>query len=687
MNDDKLFEKIKQSADSCEIPERLKPEHVEEMIGKKKRRGGRRYVFAVGGVATAVLVLVAVIQVMPNISSKNSSTEVTMDAASSEAATDNTSGGGSSDSKADAGVKELEEEAEAEVSNFSDVFEAAEDYDAVLKIMKESEAINYDYSDDEVMEAEDSERVFSAGAAESQEVADTAAADDGGSSNYSTTNLQVEGVDEGDIVKTDGEYIYIIQNNRRVRIVKVDGGQMEEIGTIKLEKSNSEESVQEIYLSDKKLYVITQGYGAELEQKDADTYYMDYRAVTNLYTYDMSKPKEPTLLGSVCQDGSYNTSRKVDGYVYLFTSFYPEQILSDVMPMTEEETKMFVPSVNDVTVAATDIYLPKRPQGCNYLVISAVDTNKPGEIVDKKAVLQDPGQFYISTKNIYAQCQNWGVSGDNTSIAKFSFEKGKITGVGAALVPGTITDTFAINEQNDYLRVLTTMWSGNDEPENFVTVLDQKMNKVGEIEGLAKGETIYSARFMGDIGYFVTYRNTDPLFSVDFSNPEEPKILGELKITGFSEYLHFYGENKLLGIGWETDPDTGAYKGLKLSMFDVSNPADVKEIDKTVVKNVDSFPGEYDYKALTVSPDKNVIGFITSTWGSRDMGHSYMVFSYEEGKGFENELTYSFAATDYSSDYENARGVYINDTFYLVTSDELMAFDMTDDYQKVGELD
>lgn len=686
MNDDKLFEKIKQSADSCEIPERLKPEHVDEMIGKKKGGSSRRYVFAVGGVAAAVLVLVAAIQVIPNISSKSRSAEFAMDGASSEAAMESASGGGSSGSEAGAGVKAPEKESEAEVSNFSDVFETAEDYDAVLKAMKEDEADNYTYSDDMVMEAAESEVAFASGATESKAVADTAAAD-GGGGNYSTTNLQVEGVDEGDIVKTDGKYIYIIQNSRRVRIVKADGGQMEEIGTIKLEKSNSEESVREIYLSDKKLYVITQGYGAGLEQKDADTYYMDYRAVTYLYTYDMSDPKEPALLGSVCQDGNYNTSRKVDGYVYLFTSFYPEQILPEVAPMTEEETRMLVPSVDNTLVAATDIYLPKRPQGCNYLVISSVDTDKPGEIVDKKAVLQDPGQFYISTKNIYAQCQNWGVTGDNTSIAKFSFEKGKITGVGAALVPGTITDTFAINEHNDHLRVLTTMWSGNDEPENFVTVLDKKMNKVGEIEGLAKGETIYSARFMGDIGYFVTYRNIDPLFSVDFSDPKEPKILGELKITGFSEYLHFYGENKLLGIGWETDPDTGARKGLKLSMFDVSNPADVKEIDKTVVKNVDSFPGEYDYKALTVSPDKNVIGFVTSTWGSRNMGHSYMVFSYEEGKGFENELTYSFAATDYSSNYENARGVYINDTFYLVTSDELMAFDMKDGYQKVGELD
>ena len=683
MNDDKLFEKIKQSADSCEMPERLKPEHVEEMVGKKKGRSGRKYIYSIGGVAAAVLVLVIAIQVVPKISSNSSSAEMNMDTSSEMS----TSDAGGLDEEVESSTKE--QEAETEVSNFSDVFEAAADYNAVLETMQKSQENPYAVYDDALVgeTASESAEVPSEGLARSYAAADTAAADGGGTSDYSTTNLQVEGVDEGDIVKTDGEYIYIIQNNRRVRIVKVDGAEMEEMGTIKLEKSNSEESVREIYLSDKMLYIITQGYGAGLEQKDSDTYYMDYRAVTNLYTYDMSNPQEPKLLGMVSQDGSYNTSRKVDGYVYLFTSFYPERVLPEIDPLSEEETKVFVPSVNEETIAATDIYLPKRPQGCNYLVISSVNTKKPGEIVDKKAILQDPSQFYITTESIYAQCQNWGVSGDNTSIAKFHFEKGKITGVGAALVPGTITDTFAINEHEGYLRVLTTMWNSNGEQENFVTVLDKEMNKAGEIEGLAKGETIYSARFMGDIGYFVTYRNMDPLFSVDFSDPKEPKILGELKITGFSEYLHFYGEDKLLGIGWETNPDNGERKGLKLSMFDVSNPADVKEIDKTVIKNVDSFPGEYDYKSLTVSPDKNIIGFVTSTWGSMDMGHSYMVFSYEEGKGFANELTYTFASSDYTTNYENARGIYINDIFYLVTSDEVMAFDIKGGYQKVGELE
>lgn len=137
------------------------------------------------------------------------------------------------------------------------------------------------------------------------------------------------------------------------------------------------------------------------------------------------------------------------------------------------------------------------------------------------------------------------------------------------------------------------------------------MKTIGKIENLADNEEIKSARFMGDTGYFVTYRNTDPLFSADLSDPTKPKIIGELKITGFSEYLHFYGENKLLGIGWETDPDTGSIEGLKCSMFDITDPSDVKEIDRIVLKNVSICDALSNYRAILASPDKNLFGLPT----------------------------------------------------------------------------
>ena len=156
------------------------------------------------------------------------------------------------------------------------------------------------------------------------------------------------------------------------------------------------------------------------------------------------------------------------------------------------------------------------------------------------------------------------------------------------------------------------------------------MQVCGNIGDLAEGEDIRSARFLGDIGYFVTFRNTDPLFSVDLSDPSDPKILGELKITGFSSYLHFYGENKLLGVGNEVDPETGAYTGIKLAMFDVSDPSNVKQLHKFVIKDTYDCPLFYNYKAAMIDTEKNVFGFMCDS--------SYMVFCYDEEKGFRKCL-------------------------------------------------
>lgn len=159
-----------------------------------------------------------------------------------------------------------------------------------------------------------------------------------------------------------------------------------------------------------------------------------------------------------------------------------------------------------------------------------------------------------------------------TTLRKISYNKGKLKAAAQGKVKGYLNDTFSLDEYKGNLRLFTT---NNDE--NLVTILDKKLDKISTIENLAKGETIYSARFMGESGYFVTYEQVDPLFSVDLSDPEKPKILGKLKIPGFSEYLHFYGEDRLLGIGMSTDEESGVAEGVKITMFDISDRSDVKK--------------------------------------------------------------------------------------------------------------
>ena len=169
-------------------------------------------------------------------------------------------------------------------------------------------------------------------------------------------------------------------------------------------------------------------------------------------------------------------------------------------------------------------------------------------------------------------------------------------------------------------------------------MFDGELKLTGKLTGIAQGEEIYAARYFNDMAYFVTYRNTDPLFAVDLSDETNPVILSELKITGFSEYLHFWGSDKLVGIGYETDPDSGERKGLKLSMFDISDPADLKTAGTCVIENLDYSPALYDYKCVLVDEKENIIGFAAESY--RRGSCSYFLFSWENGK-FREVMTES----------------------------------------------
>lgn len=184
------------------------------------------------------------------------------------------------------------------------------------------------------------------------------------------------------------------------------------------------------------------------------------------------------------------------------------------------------------------------------------------------AVVSGAETFYVSESNIYSAVSDWTASDTKprTEIVRIGYEDGFFTEGSTGSVSGELNNSFSMDEYNGNLRLVTTTAGWNKDYSEYTRtnglyILDADMKTIGKIENLADNEEIKSARFMGDTGYFVTYRNTDPLFSADLSDPTKPKIIGELKITGFSEYLHFYGENKLLGIGWETDPDTGSIEG------------------------------------------------------------------------------------------------------------------------------
>lgn len=551
-----------------------------------------------------------------------------------------------------------------------------------------------------------------------------------GSSNaapsYSTTNVQEKGVDEGDFVKTDGKYIYILKRSGSLVIVDAADGKV--MAAVSQAKLNLNEQPREMYVDGDRLSLITSEYYSEMDTSDENVISAKSGYRTRLYTYDISDRETPVLAGSFYQDGSYSQSRKNGNYIYLFSQFTPTVL-------DTYEASEIIPRTSSGKIAASAVYLPERLSYSSYLVVSSIDITDPEKAVDQKAVVSVPSTFYVSQENIYIANSSWNGADTYTDLMKLHYADGSITGTAAGSLKGYLNDSFSLNEYNGYLRAVTTSYDENYVESNGLYVLDQDLKTVGAILDLAPDETVRSARFFGDTGYFVTFRQMDPLFSVDLSDPENPRILGDLKISGFSTYLHFYSDTLLLGLGYEADPNTGVQTGLKLSVFDISDPSDVKEISKLVLGGITWCSSLDDYKSILIDPEKNIFGF---TCDDR-----YLVFSYDEKKGFVKEFIYDFyndiinagisehhapsedsntndnpldsaetetsasgaAKTDTSleanqepaidpgfsfgygySDDSTTRGLYIGDVLYLVRPNAVTSFDMSDGYQELGHL-
>ena len=509
-----------------------------------------------------------------------------------------------------------------------------------------------------------------------ESVADTASnAGTKSETNASDTNVRTEGVGEADIVKTDGTYLYVEKESAmEISIVDASTDKMKEVSTIKTENGAQ---ISEFYVKDNKVFLFTMN---SLTETDTDGYEVYKGTSTCVETYDISDKTAPKHMGTVSQSGYYNTSRIVGDYIYTFSKYdvYSEN--------GRDAVTEYVPVVCGDTLKSDCIYMPDVPS-FQYVVVTSMNVNAPENIVDQKAVLMDFGELYVSSENIYIyetvsniallRADGMWQQGDSsqTEIRKLSYKDGKITGEAKGVIEGYIHDSFCIDEYEGNLRIVTTI-NGANATTNSVFVLDENLDQIGEINGIAQDERVYSARFFGETGYFVTYRETDPLFSVDFSDPTNPKIIGKLKIPGFSEYLHFYGENQLVGIGMDTDEETGITNGVKISMFDISDPSDVKEVHTYTIEDMYSTDLFWDYKAVLVDEEKNMIGF--SCYGNREM---YYIFSYDENGGFEVKMEEEVPGDSYMS----TRGVYIDDRFYVVKGKTIESYRMGS-FEKIDDI-
>ena len=672
MDQKELLDKIRHSAEHIEVPESLTAEKMEEKLrqseGQKKIQ--RRKIMVRWIEAAAVLALVAAggtqigIQKQPGTGNV---TEARLQTTQEQTAEEMTAGELQERNTEKEDTKEETTQTEEEqftdsgtVTGYSQVDSEEELYDALKDCQYQTSYYARGGLGDQVMLLEESAVSDTASSS-----ADTGAVSS--STDYSQTNVREAGVDEGDVVKTDGKYLYILKSDSSVKIVDIQSSEMELVSTVTLDQLN--ESIEEIYLEDNQLILVTSGYDSSMEEQESDVYAVDRYTYAAVSVYDISDREHPQQTGRMTQEGTYRQSRKNGNYFYLLTQYSPsigESVDdSDVMPLVNEEK-----------VTVNNIYLPSDLNQPDYLVVSGTDLSDLQKPVSTKAIVSGASDFYMSTDSLYICCQNWEHGKSSTQILKFSCVDGEITASNMAELPGYLNDTFSLDEYDGYLRVLTTE-DGNGESNNLF-VLDEDMNTISTIRDIASGETIRSARFVGDMGYFVTFRQTDPLFCVDLSDPENPEILSELKISGFSSYLHMYGENRLLGIGYEADEDTGIQTGVKLSMFDISDPENVTEENKYVIKDAYYLPFDYNYKAITIDADKNLIGFVCD--------EEYMVFRYDEEKGFENVLTYTMSDNNYWDGQEACRGVYAGGRFYIVDREKVLMFDMEQDFALTDRL-
>jgi len=515
-------------------------------------------------------------------------------------------------------------------------------------------------------------------------------------SDYSTTNIQVAGVDEADIIKTDGGYIYFASDNKTIIVKAYPPEQAQILSEIELEGT-----IIGIFINEDRLVLFEQETPYYLYYDDLPVVrehdIMPYISPkTFIKVYDVSDKENPQLQRELSSNGQYVSSRMIGDYAYV--------VINE--PVYEEEGELSLPEIhfggNETEIPATDIYYSDVPDYYYmYTTIIAINTqNDDQEPTYETILLGASSNLYVSLNDIYLTFPVWGTDilgrevwdSPKSSIHRIHIEGDEIKYVASGEVPGMVLNQFSMDEYDGHFRVATTTYG--ETTSNNVFILDMGLNIVGSLEDLAPGETIYSARFMGERGYLVTFKQVDPLFVIDLSDPYNPEELGYLKVTGYSDYLHPYDENHLIGIGKETT-DAGEfawYQGVKISLFDVTDVGNPREISKLEIgdRGTES-PVLWDHKAFLFDKSRNlmVMPIMEAKVDVTKYSEAELVWAYGEpvwqgayvfhvspdtGIGLDGRITHIENLGDleqgyyyYYSPFSVERSLYIGDVLYTIS--------------------
>ena len=545
---------------------------------------------------------------------------------------------------------------------------------------------------------------------------------------YSTTNIQVENVDEADIVKTDGDYIYSISEDNVIITDVKDPKQPKVVATIQSEDDDIPEDI--ILYKDKLVVISTKG-------NQTQRYYYNNRMNTVVKIYNITSREKPVLTKSYEMYEPYYTSRCIDNVLYVISSGNLRKEDDKIVVGYNEDNMEKEMSIDKIK------YL-KDVKTTKQTLISTVDLNNETADIKLDSYLMNISNAYVSENAIYLLNQKYnndskipikllfgfkGVfgledyyemdseSGYYTEIYKFDIKE-NVEYKAKTKVKGKTINQYSLDEKDNHLRIALY-----DNDGSRVAIFDEDLKQIGISDNVAKGEKMYSSRFIGDKVYFVTYKTMDPLFVMDLSNETKPKVLGKLKIPGYSTYLHPYDENHIIGIGMETKEiinrnsngkvisTTAKVVGMKMALFDVSNVNSPVQISSVVIGDSRTTSAILtNPKALLFSKEKSLIAIpvnnysqdfeVTSSnnyetminnytkYGKPYNAEGYFVYNINVQDGFKLKGVITHEKTNATYYYSNSkllRGLYIDNNLYTV-SETMIKVNELDSLKAVGEL-
>ncbi|MCK9537133.1 MAG: beta-propeller domain-containing protein, partial [Bacilli bacterium] len=414
----------------------------------------------------------------------------------------------------------------------------------------------------------------------------------GANEDYSTTNIQVTGVDEADVVKNDGRYIYIANY----------------LGVVIIDTNNNEVfkyQYDDFYPSEMYLH---ENYLVVIGLKDDYQYHVDYilgrdclcyrMGEFSVKVFDITNKSQITLSREVSiPSGRYVSSRMIDNDIYFLLRANTYDYNTKKVYIPEYSDSVIDNKLHKLTIDQIKICGGTEHFYGYNLLLSFNITNQDAAHIE--AYLGNFSKVYASRNNLYVANTiykhfNNGFGDvdidtldDNTLVYRFEIIEGKLVYKAQNIIPGQILNQFSMDEYDNYFRIVTTY---NQQSAAYVLSLNDDFKIISKIDGIGIGERVYSVRFERERGYVVTFRNIDPLYIIDFSNPYELKIISELKSPGVSDYLHKYNDNLLIGVGRNIVDNLN--RGVKISLFDITNETEPIE------KDIYHIEGEYSYTEL-----------------------------------------------------------------------------------------